>query len=169
MGDMVAIRARGREAASGLLRVIDDDVSGCESLEWRWRVEQMQVSTNLTSKDGEDVAASIFLLFGDPYKVLGPDREPIPAIRYVWSGGPEDVGSIIDNLYLPGMVKSIILRGRDAETKTWVTERRNHFKDYEAAFGKPSSEPIQGLILFIDNDQTREDVEAYYAWARMGC
>ncbi len=111
----------------------------------------MQVSTNLTSKDGEDVAASIFLLFGDPYKILGPDREPIPALRYVWSGGPEDVGSSIDNPYLPGMVKSIILRGRDAETKTWVTERHNPFKDYEAAFGKPSSEPIQGLILFTDN------------------
>ncbi len=167
VGGLVAIRARGRESASGLLRVIDDDVSDCGALEWLWRVDQTQAGANLSLKDKEDVAASIFVLFGDPYKLLGPDREAIPALRYVWTGGPEAVGSIIDSPYLPGIVKSIVLRGREARARTWLRERRNPIKDFEAAFGRSPSEPIQGLVLFTDNDQTRENVEAYYVWARM--
>lgn len=59
-----AIRALGRNSASGLYREVNYRISTHPWLEWAWRVEGLQQSTDIRVKDREDFAAEIFLIFG---------------------------------------------------------------------------------------------------------
>ncbi len=41
--------------------------------------------------------------------------------------------------------------------------------DFLSAFGDSPTERIHAIVLFTDNDQTQQPVEAYYGWARVIC
>jgi Protein of unknown function (DUF3047) len=163
--DNVAIRAEGKNSASGLIRRIDVDTHRCHTLEWRWRVDELQESADLRDKKREDVAASIFLLFGDPGFMTNPD--PVPTLRYVWTNSRHSRDDVVDNPYLPGVVRSIVIRA--GERGRWYTESRNVEEDYARAFGQAPADQIHAIAIFTDNDQTHEQVTAYYRWARVRC
>lgn len=163
----IAIRAMGRHSASGLIRYVAIDPIRCPIVEWSWSVTRIQLSADLNVKALEDIAASVFLLFGDPGMLFDP--EPVPTLRYVWTNERLPLGSVIDNPYLPGVVKSIVVRRGTSMDKLWVTERRNIVEDFTLAFGYAPTEPIQAVVLFTDNDQTNEPVEAYYGTGYAVC
>ncbi len=171
--ETVAIRARGQDSASGLIRSVEVDLQVCPEIEWAWAVTRVQRSVDLREKDGEDVAASLFLLFGDPGLYSDPD--PVPTLRYVWTTDHVEKDEVIDNPYLPGIVKSIAVRvtpprsGGEPDPSGWDVEHRNILADFERAFGHPPAEGLRAIAIFSDNDQTSEPVEAYYGWARMHC
>ena len=163
----LGIRAVGRQSASGLIRRVRVDPRKCANIEWSWYVSRIQQDADLRVKEAEDVAASVFLLFGDPGFMFDP--KPVPTLRYVWTNGRLPLNAVIDNPYLPGTVRSVVVENTDKRVNTWVTERRNMFKDFENAFGYPPKANIEAIALFTDNDQTLQPVEAYYGWARVVC
>ena len=163
----LAIAARGQESASGLIRAAEVDLEDCPVLEWNWRVEQLQHNAMLRTKDQEDVAASIMLLFGNPGSFFNPD--PVPTLRYVWTNENEKVGAIIDSPYMPGVVKTVVARAGADQLGSWVSERRDMLADFKAAFGAPPPEPLWAVAIFTDNDQTKQPVMAYYGAARARC
>lgn len=163
----VAIRARGRRSASALVRPLDLDPRLCPEIEWAWAVTQGQRTANLHEKSGEDVAASLMLLFGDPGFLSSPNK--VPTLRYVWTTDHVERDTVIDSPYLSGIVRSIVVETRAAPVAAWVTVQRNVLKDFERAFGQAPRENIRAIALFTDNDQTEEPVEAYYGWARARC
>ncbi|WP_282607446.1 DUF3047 domain-containing protein [Pelagibius sp. Alg239-R121] len=171
--EAVAIRARGQESASGLIRAVDIDPVACPEIEWAWAATKIQQSVNLHDKQSDDVAASLFLLFGDPGLYSDPD--PVPTLRYVWTTDHVQPDEVIDNPYLSGVVKSIAVRvtspagDQASPPAAWVVEHRNILEDFTRAFGHPPAEGLQAFALFSDNDQTSEPVEAYYGWARVNC
>ncbi len=167
LDNRVAIRAVGKRSASGLIRYVRIAPNRCSTIEWSWSVTRIQESADLTTKDREDVAASIFLLFGDPDLLF--DRKPVPTLRYVWTNDRAEIGAVVDNPYFPGVVRSIVVRRGIAVNGQWVNERRNIIEDYTRAFGHPPSESVQAIVLFTDNDQTNEPVEAYYGAGRAIC
>ncbi len=166
-GDQIAIRAIGQNSASGLIRRVGMDTELCPELEWTWNVAQLQGGANLYEKDAEDVGASIFLLFGDPGLMSNP--EPVPTLRYVWTTDHVAPETIIDNPYMEGVVKSLVVRTGEAEKGTWYVQRRNLVDDFVAAFGNPPEDKVRAIAIFTDNDQTEDPVEAYYGWARAVC
>ena len=165
--DELAIRAIGHESASGLIRSVDVDPAECPWLEWAWRVASVQTDADIREKAREDVAASLYLLFGDPGFLTDP--EPVPTLRYVWASDRIPPDSVVDSPYMPGVVRSIVVRSGGEQAGKWLTERRNLIDDFEGAFGYAPENEVHALVLFTDNDQTRQPVEAYYAWARVSC
>lgn len=163
----VAIRAQGRDSASGLMRHVAFDPIRCPDLEWSWAVTKLQRDARLAVKAKEDVAASLFLMFGDPGSLLQP--EPVPTLRYVWTNDSEQAETIVDSPYLSGVVRSLVVRTGNSAGHAWAVERRNIVADFERAFGRPPEEEIETIALFTDNDQTKQPVEAYYGWARVRC
>lgn len=159
--------ASGRESASGLSRYIEFDANQCPIIEWSWRVDQLQADANLKSRSGEDVAASIYLLFGDPGLLADPDL--VPTLRYVWSNEKVTVNEIVKSPYLPKYVHSIVVQAGSKQLGRWVTESRNIAEDYQLAFGTEPPDKIQAVVLFTDNDQTKQTVEAGYAWIKVTC
>ena len=167
MDGRLAIRAEGTGSASGVIRRIEVDPARCPVLEWEWRVERMQAAADLRTKEGDDVAAALFLMFGDPGSLLDP--EPVPTLRYVWTNRRVPVGAIIANPYMPEMVKNVVVESGGANLCEWVRETRNVADDFRRAFGQAPPDTIEAFALFTDNDQTKQPVTAYYGPARLTC
>lgn len=163
----LAVCAAGRVSASGLVRRIELDPHRCRDIEWMWRVDELQPDADIRTLEGDDVAASIFLIFGDP--LYAADMRELPTLRYVWTNDVVAREAVIANPYFPETVRNIVVRTGDAELGHWVTERRDILADYERAFGGPPTESIHGIALLTDNDQTEQPVLAYYAWVRTRC
>jgi hypothetical protein len=163
----VAIRAYADGASAGLGRWIDIDTDACPTLEWTWRVDRLPPAADLTSKQAEDVAASVMVLFGDPGSLSLP--KPVPTLRYVWATQTQAVGSLVDSPYLPGTLRSIVVRSGAEGLGRPVAERRDLTEDYEAAFGRPPPEPVRLVALFTDSDHGTGPVEAFYLGARALC
>ena len=161
------IEAQGRNSASVLLRWTDLDPNTCPILEWSWRVEQVQAGADLTRRDGDDVAAAILVLFGDPGPLWSPVA--VPTLRYVWAGDAIAIGSVVDNPYLPDVVKSVVVRSGERATGQWLIERRSLIDDFRQAFGREPEDQITAIGLFTDNDQTGEAARAFYEWGRAQC
>src|SRR5262249_19086448 len=135
--------------------------------EWSWRVDALQSSADIRVRELEDVAASLFFVFGD----IGPRFAPqqAPTLRYVWTNATVSAGQVVDNPYLSGVVRSIVVRSGAADSGRFVRERRDLIADFKRAFGREPSDRLRTIILFTDNDQTGEPVVAAYEWARLNC
>jgi hypothetical protein len=157
-----AIRAIGRESASGLYRETPYRVGDRPWLEWTWRVDQLQETADIRVKSREDFAAAIFLMFGRPSMT---NRE-VPTLAYVWTSGRVPVSAVVASPHRPGSVRSIIVRSGAADLGQWMRERRDVFEDFRRAFGQEPPDPVEIVALFTDNDQTGEPVEAYYGAIR---
>ena len=165
--DRLAISARGRRSSSGLMRHVEFDTDHCPEMEWSWSVAVLQPSADIRIREREDVGASIFLLFGDPGFVFDPS--PVPTLRYVWTNERIAVESVIDSPYMPGTVRSLVVQSGTHRGGQWTTQKRDVGRDFRTAFGYAPPGPVRAVAIFTDNDQTGEDVEAYYEWARVLC
>lgn len=165
--ERLAIVARGRESASGLIRRVEFDTGRCPEIEWSWTVSVLQPSADIRIKEREDVAASIFLMFGDPGFAFEPLS--VPTLRYVWTNERIAAERVIDSPYLPGTVRSLVVESGSLRGGRWTTYRRDVGRDFRSAFGYAPPGPVQAIAIFTDNDQTGEAVEAYYEWARILC
>lgn len=163
----VAIKATGRESASLLMRKVSIDPARCRWIEWSWSVTKVQNSADLRVRDLEDVAASIFLLFGDPGFLFDP--KPVPTLRYVWTNNRLAPETVVDSPYMPGVVRSIVVKAGSGNTGRWITERRDVVADFRRAFGRDPKDGIYAIALFTDNDQTKEPVEAFYGRGYTAC
>jgi hypothetical protein len=162
-----AIMAVGRKSASGLARHVNIDPRACRTLRWSWRVDQMQSTVNLRKKSGEDVAASLFITFGDPGFMMLPN--PVPTLRYVWTTEHMQKGEIFDNPFRPKIIRTIVAENRSDRLGEWVDFERDLYADYLAAFGKPPGDTIQLVSIFTDNDQSKEPVKVYYGPITVHC
>jgi hypothetical protein len=163
----VAIRAYADGASAGLGRWIDIDTDVCPTLEWTWRVDRLPPQADLASKEAEDMAASVLVFFGDPGSLTLP--KPVPTLRYVWATGTQPVGAVVDSPYLPGTLRSLVVRSGPADLGRPVTERRDLVADFTTAFGRKPPEPARLVALFTDADHETGPVEAHYFGARALC
>lgn len=162
-----AIRAVGRGSASGLFRRVSVDPTECTVLEWSWRVDELQKDADIRIKDREDVAAALYLLFGDPGSVFKPTL--VPTLRYVWTNKKVPIEAVVHSPSRPETIRTIVVESGKENSGKWITERRNLIKDFEKAFGYPPQDRIYAIVLFTDNDQTNQPVKAFYAGARVIC
>jgi hypothetical protein len=162
-----AVMAVGRHTASGLARRLDIDPATCRTLRWSWRVNRIQTDVDLRRKDKEDVAASLFLVFGDPGFMMMPD--PVPTVRYVWTTSHMKVGDIFPNPFRPEHIRTIVVENREDRLGEWVWFERDLHADFIAAFGKPPEGRIHLVSIFTDNDQSRQPVESYYGPIEIDC
>ncbi len=113
------------------------------------------------------MGASILLLFGDPGFVFDP--APVPTLRYVWTNDRIAVESVIESPYMPGTVRSLVVQSGIQHGGQWTRQKRDMGRDFRTAFGYVPPGPVRAVAIFTDNDQTGENVEAYYEWARVLC
>jgi hypothetical protein len=159
---VAAIRAVGRNSASGLYRDVRYRIVEHPWLAWTWRVDRLQQTADIRVKAREDFAAAIFLIFGHP-SLFNRD---VPTLAYVWTNGRLRKNSIVDSPYHPESMRSIVVRSGGQHLGPWTEERRNVIDDFRKAFGREPPDVVEMLALFTDNDQTREPVVAYYGTIR---
>lgn len=153
-----AIEARGRGTASGLIRDVRFRVRDYPRLEWSWRVDRLPSDADIRTKSGDDVGASLFLVFGRP----GIFEPQPPTLVYAWTSAATPEGNVVVSPHHEGTVRTLVLRSGEANLATWVAERRNLVEDFRLAFGRDPPEHAEAIALWSDSDQSNQEVRAYY-------
>lgn len=162
LDDRPAIRALGRNSASGLYREVDYRAAEHPWLEWSWRVDRLQTSADIRTKAGQDFAAAIFLIFEERMLLM----RHTSVLSYVWTNDRVSPETVVVSPYHPDTSRSVVVESGAKRLGQWVHERRNVLADYRRAFGEDPPKTVRTLALFTDSDQTGEPVEAYYGAVR---
>ncbi|MES2858820.1 MAG: DUF3047 domain-containing protein [Pseudomonadota bacterium] len=167
------LRARADNAAASLRARVDIDAATTGQLAWRWKTERVLATADLTSKQGDDFAARLYVFFDRKaaqmslaervaYK-LGRarygDQLPAAALCYVWDNR-QPVGTMRDNAYT-GFVKMIVATSGTARQGDWVTLQRDIAADYRRAFGTAPPR-ITGIAVAVDTDNTGESTVSWF-------
>ena len=171
-GSAVVVKATSEAAASGLTKEVKIDPSIFPVVQWRWKVENLLVRSDVTRKSGDDYPARLYITFEyDPDKVsLGRKLKynagralfgeiPIAALNYIWDTKTPP-GTVVDNAYTD-FAKMIVVESGAEKVGVWVEESRNVYQDYKQAFGEDPSF-INGVAIMTDTDNTKERAVAFY-------
>lgn len=171
-GSAVVVKATSEAAASGLTKEVKIDPSIFPVVQWRWKVENLLVRSDVTRKSGDDYPARLYITFEyDPDKVsFGRKLKynagralfgeiPIAALNYIWDTKTPP-GTVVDNAYTD-FAKMIVVESGAEKVGVWVEESRNVYQDYKQAFGEDPSF-INGVAIMTDTDNTKERAVAYY-------
>ena len=172
-GDDVVVRGESRAASSGLTRELSIDPKEYPVVQWRWKVVTPIQKSNVTTKEGDDYPARLYVTFAYDSSKVGVIEKakyeiarlaygqypPLGAVNYIW-GNKEPVGLIAPNPYTD-RTRMIVVETGTERLNLWITEERNVYEDYKAAFG---DEPpmISGVAIMTDTDNTKEYAVAYY-------
>jgi len=170
---VTVLRADAERSMSGLAHDVRVDPRRYPLLRWRWKVAAPLKSADMMTREGDDYAARIYVLFdydisrlpiGDRVQLKlaqALSKEPIPAaaLNYVWDNR-QPVGTVQPNAYTD-RVRMIVVESGGARAGQWITETRDIAKDFRAAFGEDPPDAI-GIALATDTDNTGENATAWY-------
>ena len=143
------------------------------TLSWRWKVDRVVASADLSAKSKDDFAARVYVMFDYPIEKL-PFTErvkariarafydkplPLATICYVWDNG-HAAGTVAPSAYTD-RVRLIVLRNAADVGGAWREESRDLAKDFRAAFGEDAP-PLIGIAVAADTDNTGEAVVARF-------
>lgn len=169
----VVLKAVSRGSSSGLTQAVNIDPKLYPIVEWRWKIENVLQKGDVTTKEGDDYPARLYITFAyDESKIgfldqaqyelarlLHGQYPPTGAITYIWESR-SPVGTVVPNPYTD-RVKMIVIESGADKVGEWVTESRNLYEDYQRAFGDDPP-AISGVAVMTDTDNTQESAVAYY-------
>jgi hypothetical protein len=171
----IVLRARADASASSLRHGLFVDPKAMPTLRWRWRwrTERVLQGGDMTTKEGDDYAARLYVFFDrDPETMsfkertllkLGRarygDQLPAAALCYVWDNR-HPVGTIMDNAYTP-FVAMVVASSGDAQVGRWQTLQRDVREDYKRAFNTDPPRII-GVAVSVDTDNTGESTTTWF-------
>ncbi len=169
-----AIEARAESSMALLGRRVDVDLAQTPVLCWRWRIDGVVQSADMTRKRGDDYAARVYLAFSLPRESLTmADRAALTLARGIFGHQLPDgaINFVWDNRHAPGTrmpnaytsrAQMVVQRSGNADAGTWKEERVHVLQEMERAFGT-SQGKLQLLAIASDSDNTRENVRAGFA------
>ncbi len=169
----VVVKAVSQGSSSGLTREMTIDPKLYPIIEWRWKIENVLQKGDVTTKQGDDYPARLYITFVydeskidfldqmqyELAKALHGKYPPTGAINYIWESR-SPIGTMIPNPYTDRAMMIVIESG-EAKAGRWVTESRNVYEDYRNAFGDDPP-AISGVAVMTDTDNTQESAVAYY-------
>lgn len=172
-GGTVVLKAVSRGSSSGLTREVTIDPKEYPIVEWRWKIENVLQKGDVTTKEGDDYPARLYITFAyDESKIdlldqaqyelarlLHGKYPPTGAITYIWESR-SPVGTMVPNPYTD-RVQMIVLESGADKAGQWVAESQNVYEDYQKAFGDDPP-AISGVAVMTDTDNTQESTVAYY-------
>ena len=169
----VVVKAVSHGSSSGLTREVTIDPELYPIVEWRWKIENVLQKGDVTTKQGDDYPARLYITFAyDESKIDFLDQAqyelaralhgkypPTGAITYIWESR-SPIGTMVPNPYTD-RAKMIVIESGEAKVGQWVAESRNLYEDYQKAFGDDPP-PVSGVAVMTDTDNTGESAVAYY-------
>ena len=148
------IRSESENAASGLGKEIEINLSKTPFLNITWKVEKDLSGINENSKKGHDYAARVFVI-----KKTGATPLSNRAMNYVYSSNNE----INSNQPSPYTKKSIdyVLSTTKENLNEWVTVKVN-VKEHFKKFHDLDVDDIEGVAIMTDTDNSKKLAIAYY-------
>jgi hypothetical protein len=150
-GGVSALRFRSVSTSFSIQKEVKVDLGQFPVLAWKWKVTKLPVGGDFRKSATDDQAAQIFVAFSKS-----------SAIVYVWSSTVPK-GSMQSTSPAPfTTVKLVVVRSGMAQAGTWMSERRNVYRDYEKFFGSEPP-PVYAMRLQINSQHTETSAESYFA------
>ena len=178
MEGRTVVRAESNNSASGLIHNLNFNPDVYPWLHWQWRVEHVMENGDVTTKQGDDCAARLYVAFKfipegksiwERFRhraaCIAAGRElPGSALTYIWASKTPR-GTVIDSPYAE-QSKVLVIQSGAALASQWIDEKRNIVNDYKTAFGH-APPPVIGIAIMTDTDNTGESATTYYGGIRI--
>jgi len=172
-GGVTVVRAEAKASASGLSRTLKVNLAEFPLLAWRWKVANALQQSDIRSKQGDDYAARLYVMFDYPLdklpliertklrlaRALHDPNLPAATLCYVWDG-KAPAGTIVPSSYT-NLMRIIVVESGDARVNRWLTFERNVAADFKAAFGDDAP-MVSAVAIATDTDNTGESAVAFY-------
>lgn len=167
-----ALRAEAECSASArVVRLADVDLARTPVLRWRWRVEEGLDIADERSREGDDFAARVSVLFPfEPEQAgwletvghrlterLAGREVPGSALYFVWTDRVEP-GTVWENPYTPSVSMRAVARGA---AEGWRSEAVDVARSYREAFGRDAPKPAAVGIMTDSDNQCARAVALY--------
>jgi hypothetical protein len=149
----VALKAHAKGAASGISKTLSFDPRTHRYLRWSWKVADTIAAGNERTKQGDDYAARVYVVF--PGRFFWQMR----AINYIWANKLPK-GEYVPNAFTANAMLLAVQSG-PALAGQWVSEQRDILADYRRMFGEDP--PVAGAVaIMTDTDNTGAEATAWY-------
>ena len=169
----VVVKATSEASSSGLVRKIRINPKEYPLIEWRWKVMNIYRKGDVSTKEGDDYPARLYVTFEynsvnmglfeklkyETARLLYGEYPPSGAIAYIWESKIPK-GSVVPNPYTD-RVRMIVVESGEYRLNQWIHEERNIYEDYKTAF-KQEPAFISGVAIMTDSDNTGETATAFY-------
>lgn len=168
-----AVQVQSSNSMSLLARPVEVDLARAPLLCWRWRIDAPLKTADMTTKDGDDYAARLYVSLALPEAekgfllnaqlavaraIWGP-QVPDAAINYVWDNR-QPVGTERPNAYTDRTTMVVVQSGA-ARAGGWVNESRHLLQDMSRLYSANAT-PVQ-IAITADTDNTGETATAGFA------
>lgn len=171
---IAAVEARADASMALLGRPVEVDLERHPVLCWRWRIDGVVRSADMTRRSGDDYAARVYLAFDLPpgslnladrtalalARAVFGNRVPEAAINYVWDNR-QPVGTVRPNAYTD-RARMVVQRSGNGDAGSWMEERVNVRADVAKVFGVERA-ALTFIAIAADSDNTGERVRAGFA------
>ncbi|PLX89399.1 MAG: hypothetical protein C0618_01320 [Desulfuromonas sp.] len=149
------LAAEANNAASGLFREVEIDLSRTPYLNWEWRLEKAHPPLAETTRDGDDYGARLYVVVSGGL-LFWKTR----ALNYVWTSSQEK-DALWPNAFAGKNAMLLAIRSSDDATGVWYREKRNVLDDLKRAFGEEILR-IDAVAVMTDSDNAHGSAKALY-------
>ena len=154
LDDNNVLSTSSSNAASGLFKKVDVDLTKSPVLHWSWKIKNTLKSPDERKKAGDDFAARIYVVFSD-----GPFFWQTKTLNYAWANQAQRE-EYWPNPYTNN-AQMFAVRSGDNQTGQWHVENRNVLNDIQKVFGKKVTH-IEAIAIMTDTDQTGATTQAWF-------
>lgn len=151
--NQLCIKATSRASASALYYKIEYDLKDYPILTWLWKVDHVLSKGDAHTKQGDDYAARVYVVF--PSLIFWRTK----ALNYIWANKLPR-GKAIPNSYTSNAMMIAVESGSTYAGK-WRGVRRNVFEDYRRYFGVDPPK-VGAIAIMTDTDNTGQMAIAWY-------
>lgn len=147
------LKAHAKAAASGLSKKLKFNPHTYRYLKWSWKVSGTVAGGNEKTKQGDDYAARVYVVF--PGRFFWQMR----ALNYIWAN-KLPVGDYVPNAFTSNAMLLAVESGNE-KAGQWVSEERDILTDYRRVFGEDPPE-AGAIAIMTDTDNTGAEATAWY-------
>jgi DUF3047 family protein len=152
-GGRTAVKAHSVGSASGMFKKVKLDPARFRYMKWSWKIAATITNGNEKTKDGDDYAARVYVVF--PGRFFWQTK----AINYIWANRLPK-GTHIPNAFT-GNAMMLAVESGSEKLGTWITEERDILADYRRLFAEEPRE-IGAIAIMTDTDNTGNTATAWY-------
>ncbi|SKA09665.1 Protein of unknown function [Trichlorobacter thiogenes] len=147
------LKAHAKAAASGLSKKLKFSPVNHRYLKWNWKIANTIAQGNEKTKQGDDYAARVYVVF--PGRFFWQMR----ALNYIWANKLPK-GEFVPNAFTSNALLIAVESGQ-SKAGQWVSEERDILADFRRVFGEDP--PDAGAIaIMTDTDNTGAEATAWY-------
>jgi hypothetical protein len=152
------LKGHAKGSASGLTKKLKFNPKQYRYLKWSWKINGTLAAGDEKSKQGDDYAARVYVVF--PGRFFWQMR----ALNYIWANKLPK-GEFVPNAFTSNAMLLAVESG-SLKSGQWIYEERDILADFRRLFGEEPPE-AGAIAIMTDTDNTGAEATALYGEIRL--